>query len=85
MRTTLTLDPDVAAKLKERMAETSSSLKEVVNEALRRGLTVPRPPRLPPFRVQPHSLALRPGIDPDKLNQFVDELQVDEFLRERSE
>jgi len=76
MRTTLALDPDVAAKLKERMAETSSSLKEVVNEALRRGLTVARPPQLPAFRVKPHSLALRPGIDPDKLNQLVDELVV---------
>jgi hypothetical protein len=79
------LDPDVAARLKERMAETSSSLKEVVNEALRRGLTAPRPSRLPPFRVKPHSLALRPGIDPDKLNQVVDELEVDEFLKGRRE
>ena len=38
MRTTLTLDPDVAARL-ERLKETkNTSFKSVVNEALRRGL-----------------------------------------------
>lgn len=38
MRTTLTLDPDVAALLKKRVAEGGVSFKDAVNEALRRGL-----------------------------------------------
>ncbi|MGH8774263.1 MAG: ribbon-helix-helix protein, CopG family [Jiangellaceae bacterium] len=38
MRTTLTLDPDVVAQLEAERARTNSSLKQVVNDALRRGL-----------------------------------------------
>ena len=39
MRTTLTLDPDVAALLKKRVAKGDVTMKEAVNEAMRRGLT----------------------------------------------
>ena len=38
MRTTLTLDPDVAALLKKAMASGDQSFKDVVNGALRKGL-----------------------------------------------
>ena len=38
MRTTLTIEPDAARKLKRRMAHSKISLKQAVNEALRAGL-----------------------------------------------
>ena len=38
MRTTLTLDPDVAMKLEKRMADKNLTLKETVNQALRHGV-----------------------------------------------
>jgi hypothetical protein len=38
MRTTLTLDPDVAALLKKAVAKGDLSFKDVVNTALRKGL-----------------------------------------------
>jgi Arc/MetJ-type ribon-helix-helix transcriptional regulator len=38
MRTTLTLDDDVAALLRRAVKQRKASLKDVVNEALRRGL-----------------------------------------------
>lgn len=38
MRTTLTLDPDVAALLKKALAKGDQSFKDVVNSALRKGL-----------------------------------------------
>jgi hypothetical protein len=38
MRTTLTLDPDVAVELERLRKIRDASLKEVVNEALRRGM-----------------------------------------------
>jgi hypothetical protein len=38
MRTTLTLDDDVAALLKRAMSRRNRSLKDIVNEALRDGL-----------------------------------------------
>lgn len=46
MRTTLTLDKDVAAKLERLRKDRRQSLKELVNEALREGLRViGRPPK----------------------------------------
>ena len=49
MRTTLSIDDDVAALLKRAMARSKRSLKQEVNEALRAGLTAqtsaPRRPR----------------------------------------
>ena len=38
MRTTLTLDPDVAARLRQRRDRDGRSFKDVVNDLLRRGL-----------------------------------------------
>lgn len=38
MRTTLTLDPDVAVLIEDARDKTKRPLKEIVNEALRRGL-----------------------------------------------
>lgn len=38
MRTTITLDPDVAALIQQVMREWGMTFKEAVNEALRRGL-----------------------------------------------
>ncbi len=51
MRTTLTLDDDVAALLRRVQAARNASFKEIVNEALRRGLQqVAAPPPRPPYR-----------------------------------
>jgi hypothetical protein len=80
VRTTLTLDPDVARTLKAKIAAQGATLKQVVNDALRRGLSVePKKPRKP-FRVKPWSLQLRPGIDPYKMNQLADELETQAIL-----
>lgn len=46
MRTTLTLDPDVAAMLKKAVASSRKNFKEVVNQALRLGLSASdQPPK----------------------------------------
>ena len=82
MRTTLTLDPDVAERLKGETRRTGKSLKSVVNDAIRFGLGLAtKRTRVPRFNVEPHAFGLRPGIDPDRLNQLADELEVDETIR----
>ena len=82
MRTTLTIDPDVEMLIQREMRRTERSMKAVVNDALRIGLGVRgKPPRPPRFKVEPHPLGLRAGIDADRLNQLVDELEVEEFAR----
>lgn len=81
MRTTLTLDPEVAQRLQEELATGNKSFKVLVNEALRRGLGIEPPRRRKRFRVEPHSSAFVAGIDLRRLNQTVDELEVFEFQR----
>ena len=41
MRTTLTIEPDVAQQIRRRMAQTKLPLRRVVNDALRIGLSSP--------------------------------------------
>jgi hypothetical protein len=85
VRTTVTLDPDVAAKLKELAHRRRISFKQALNDALRRGLVArPRGEPRRPFRVQAHKGGFRPGVDPAKLNQLLDELEVEDFAREAS-
>ena len=75
MRTTLTLDPDVALRLKQRVRDRKITFKQAVNETLRRGLDSSASGALPNFQVEPHSCRFKPGVDLDKLNQLVDELE----------
>jgi hypothetical protein len=78
----LTLDPDIADGVSREVRRTGLTMKEVVNQALRTGLGIGgKPPRPRPFRVEPHSFGFRPGIDLDRLNQLVDELEVSELAR----
>lgn len=59
MRTTLSLDKDVAAALERLRKARKAGLKQLVNEALRRGLgQMASPPAAPrrPYRTQPLSL-----------------------------
>ena len=57
MRTTLSLDDDVAARIEQLRRALDKPLKEVVNEALRRGLAGMHEPRPPaPYRTQPVDL-----------------------------
>lgn len=56
MRTTLTLEPDVAIQVERLRKERDMALKDVINEALRRGLMQMRakPQQSEPFRTSVH-------------------------------
>ena len=83
MRTTLTIDPDVERVLQHEIRRTDRSLKAVVNDALRLGLGMRgKPPRLSRYKVNPYPFAFKPGVDVDRLNQLVDELEADELARQ---
>lgn len=76
MRTTLTLDEDVAAKLRDRARHTGQSFKTVVNEMLRAGLNARRalrPER--PFKVRARDLGLRPGYSYDNVAELLEQLE----------
>jgi len=72
MRTTLTLDPDVAVKAKKGAAKLGKSFKEVINAALRIGLDqVLKPPAAKPYRTKSRPLGLRRGLSYDNVGELL--------------
>ena len=82
MRTTLTLEPELAQKLRDLAHKRGTSFKQVLNDAIRRGLSAQLPAAgVEPFTFEPHrGGAFQPGIDPTKLNQLFDQIEVEGFL-----
>jgi hypothetical protein len=80
MRTTLTIDDDLAGLLKRRARELGLPFKDVVNRTLRAGLGEQAKPRRGTApKTIPHAFGFRPGIDLDKLNQLADELEAEAY------
>lgn len=77
MRTTLTLDDDLASALKEASNGSGLSFKEVVNRTLRAGLVAESsPPKAKRYRVKPASLGgSKPGINLHKALRLADALE----------
>ena len=64
------------------MRHTDRSTKAVLNDALRIGRGAhDNPARPSKFEVDPHPFGFKPNIDSDRLNQLVDELEVEELAR----
>ena len=84
MRTTLTLDDDVADELKQRARHLDQPFKQVVNEVLRRGLRPDAAEPREPYRVRPLNFGLQPGIDPLRLNQLADELEIEAYFEKEA-
>jgi hypothetical protein len=81
VRTTITLTPEVEALVKKAMAERKMSFKEIVNEAIRRGLggaSTGTKLELPTFEMGP------PKISLDQATQLAAVLEDEEILRKMS-
>lgn len=76
MRTTLSLDEDVAAKLKAEVRRTGRSFKEIVNQALRLGLAARKAlgPRRR-FEVRARALGHRRGLDYDRTSELIEQIE----------
>jgi hypothetical protein len=80
MRTTVTLDPDVAAKLKMIARERDISFKEALNSSVRRGIE--RNAEKPqPYRLRARRLEAKPGVNLDKALRLAGELEDAETMR----
>jgi len=77
MRTTLTLEDDIAADLKKLAYEQDKPFKQIVNETLRAGLRAARAPgRIERYRLEPAPMGpSRPGIDLDRALRLADALE----------
>lgn len=78
MRTTLTIDDDIAQELRELMHRRRATFKDTVNHVLRRGLRAQQ--RLTgagtSYGAELFSSSFRPGVDPLRLNQLSDEIEA---------
>jgi hypothetical protein len=77
MRTTLTLDDDVAAKLKTESHRAGRPFREVVNETLRRGLERQRASaQRRAFKVTARDLGnLKPGLSLDNTAELIEHME----------
>ena len=83
MRTKLTLNEDVADFLKMRDRSDGRPLNQALNDVSGRGMTPnPEESEVPKFQIIPNHSGLASGIDPLRLNQLNDELDVEEFTAE---
>jgi hypothetical protein len=73
MRTTVTLDPDTAAKVKAEMRRTGDPFKQVLNRLIRNS-PEPQTPKKP-FKVRAKPLELRPGFSYDNIGDLLEQLE----------
>jgi hypothetical protein len=80
VRTTVTLDPDVAKAIDERMRERGTGFKATVNELLRSGLRADAPATVA-YEIPVFDSAIRPGVDLDKALALAAAMEDEELLR----
>ena len=73
MRTTLTLDDDVATLLHKEARKSGEPFKQIVNRFLRLGLVASKQPARKPFKVTPINLGL--PRDFDKVEDLIEYLE----------
>ncbi|NCG08703.1 MAG: antitoxin [Verrucomicrobia bacterium] len=78
MRTTVTLDPDVAEYVREACHKRKKSFKAVLNEALRESLK-PAGGRKRKL-LKPQALGLAAGVDARRLAELADDLEAEGML-----
>jgi hypothetical protein len=82
MRTTLTLEKDLALALKEEARRSRRPLKRVVNETLRAGLAARTAPAARKYQLTPVSLGgVVAGIDLDKALRLAEVLEDEAIAR----
>ena len=85
MRTTLTIDDDLARELREKAHQTGAPFKEVVNKAIRAGLEkIDKPKQIKPYKCKAYSLGYPPFADLDHALNLADRLESEEIARKLS-
>ncbi|MGD0013263.1 MAG: CopG family transcriptional regulator [Bryobacteraceae bacterium] len=75
MRTTLSLDDDVASLLNKEIRRSGASFKEAVNRFLRLGLMASKQQNRKPFVVTPRPMGLPPGLSYDHVEELIEALE----------
>lgn len=75
----MTIDDNLAEAVERFQKQKNLSLKECINQLLRAGLqAIETKTSQAPFEGPVFDAELKPGIDPNRLNQLADELECEE-------
>jgi hypothetical protein len=81
MRTTITIDDDLARRLQDEMRARGTSFRQTLEGVLARGLEQRTgTTKDGAFRVQARPMGMRTGIDPARLQDLETDLEVERFL-----
>jgi hypothetical protein len=75
VRTTVTIDEDVARLLSKETKRAGLSFKQAVNHYLRLGLMAEKQPVAKPFKITPRALGLPPGLSYDNVEDLIEVLE----------
>lgn len=78
MRTTITLDDDVASTVREEMKQgDGKSFKEALNDLVRRGRYFPKnvPSKSKPFKVRSFKMGTYKHLNYDKISALIEEIE----------
>jgi hypothetical protein len=76
VRTTLTIDDDIAVLVDQKVRRSGGSLKGTVNRLLRLGIIADEQNETPaPFVVEPLFMGVRPGQNYENIEELLEELE----------
>jgi hypothetical protein len=75
VRTTLSLDDDIANLLHQEIRRSGVSFKEAVNHYLRLGLMAAKKPARKKFVVKPRAMGLPPGLSYDNIGELLEAIE----------
>ena len=75
MRTTVTIDDDIAHLLEAEIRHSGATFKDALNRYLRLGLAAAKQPPRKKFKVKPRMLGLPPGLSYDKVEELIEALE----------
>jgi hypothetical protein len=75
VRTTLSLDDDVASLLNKEVRHSGTSFKEAVNHYLRLGLMSAKQQPVRSFKVKARPLGLAPGLSYDNIGELLEAIE----------
>ena len=74
-RTTVTLEDDVVGRLEAEARRTGRPFKDVLNDAVRRGLDRTFRPAPARFEIEPRDMGVLPGVDLDDVAGLLDQIE----------
>jgi hypothetical protein len=76
VRTTLTLEDDVANRLRAEMRQSGKGMKVLVNDYLRLALNSKKgAPEVRPFRVRASNMGTLPGLNYDNIGELLEQVE----------